>query len=279
MDVIHFDDHFDETGGWGAHGAFHVGPDGRPNCSPSHMWAEGFLSYYYYCGYVPALAAARGVADLICKKVEAGGARRGARDRGWPLIALCSVCRATGEERYARAAKAIVASFAEGPDPLEANGGLKGGWGPIPYQQAVMGSIAATGLAYSHQTFGDELSRGLFLRVCDWLASEAVRSPEGLFLSMPGNETSMSYVACSDLRESVGYAWELTGDEKYLQLGLRDLKENMVSTRPLVGMTPPVRTRFGFEVIHSTGDSISILWRDNLRFMAYADRAGLLRDF
>jgi hypothetical protein len=53
----------------------------------------------------------------------------------------------------------------------------------------------------------------------------------------------------------------------------------MVSTRPLVGMTPAVRTRFGFEVVHSTGDSISILWRDNLRFMAYADRAGVLRDF
>ncbi len=279
LDIIHFDDHFDETGGWGAHGAFHVGPDGRPNCSPSHMWAEGFLSYYYYCGYAPALASARGVADLICKKVEAGGVRRGARDRGWPLIALCSVYRATGEARYEKAARAIVASFAEGADPLEANGGLKGGWGPIPYQQAVMGSIAGTGLAYAHQTFEDPLSRDLFLRVCDWLASEAVRTPEGLYLSMPGNETSMSYVACSDLRESVGYAWELTGDEKYLQLGLRDLRTNMVSTRPLVGTTPPMRTRSGFEVIHSTGDSISILWRDNLRFMAYADRAGLLRDF
>ncbi len=277
LDIIHFDDHFDEQGGWGAHGAFHAGMDGTPNCHLSHMWAEGFLSYYYYCGYAPALAAARGVADLICRKVASGDGRRGARERGWPLIALCSVYRATGEEQYAETAKIIVASFAEGPDPLEANGGCSGGWGPIPYQQAVMGSIAATGLAYYHQAFGDPLSRELFLRLCDFLASDDVRSPEGLYLSMPGNETPMSYVGFSNLRESIGYAWELTGDKKYVRLGLRYIETNMISTFPTVGHY--VRTQFGYEVIRATGDSISVHWRDLLRFFSYADKAGLLRDF
>ncbi len=278
VDIIHFDDHFDEAGGWRTHGAYHVAADGRPNCTPSHMWAEGFLSYYYYCGYAPALSAARGVADLICRKVEAGGVRRGARDRGWPLIALCAVYRATGEERYARAARAIVESFAEGPDPLEANGGVSGGYGPIPCQQAVMGSVAATGLAYYHQAFGDEVSRGLFLRVCDFLASETPRSPEGLFMPMSGTETCMSFATFSCVRESIGYAWELTGDEKYLQAGLRDIEDYMVSTIPLAAR-PPVGIKNGYQVVVSTGNAISITWRDNLRFFCYADRAGLLKDF
>ena len=82
LDIIHFDDHFDEQGGWTAHGAFHVGADGKPNCHLSHMWAEGFLSYYYYSGYTPALESARGVADLICRKVAAGGGRRGREGPG-----------------------------------------------------------------------------------------------------------------------------------------------------------------------------------------------------
>ena len=277
LDIIHFDDHFDELGGWTAHGAYHVGADGKPNCHLSHMWAEGFLSYYYYSGYTPALESARGVADLICRKVAAGDGRRGARDRGWPLIALCSVYRATGERRYAEAAERIAASFSEGPDPLEPNGGCSGGWGPIPYQQAVMGSIAATGLAYHFQTFGNSLSRDSFLKLCDFLASEDVRTPEGLYLSMPGNETPMSYIGFSALRESIGFAWEITGDEKYVHAGLRDIEMNMISNFPSVGHFD--KTRFGYEVIRATGDSISVIWRDLLRFFDYADRAGLLRDF
>lgn len=100
-----------------------------------------------------------------------------------------------------------------------------------------MGSIAATGLSYYHRTFGSELSRELFVRICDRLASDAVRTPEGLYLSMPGNETSMGYVAYSDLRESLGHAWELTGDEKYIRLGLQDIEEGMTSTIPNFGLS------------------------------------------
>jgi hypothetical protein len=278
VDVVHHDDRFDEVGGWRYHGPFHVGRTEGPSCGLSHMWAEGFLSYYYYCGYAPALSAARGVADVVCRKVEAGGGRHGARDRGWPLIVLCSVYRATGDPRYADTARIIMESFAEGPDPLEENGGCSGGYGPIPGQQAVMGSVAATGLAYYHQTFGDPMSRRLFLRLCDFLASEDVRSPEGLYLPMPGNETCMSHVTYSMLRESIGYAWELTGDEKYLRTGLRDIEEYMVSTVPLAAR-PLAGTKGGYSVVRSTGSSISGQWRDNLRFFWYADKAGLLEDF
>jgi hypothetical protein len=141
-----------------------------------------------------------------------------------------------------------------------------------------MGSVAATGLAYCHQTFGDGVSRGLFLRVCDFLASETPLSPEGLFLPMSGTETCMSFATFSCVRESIGYAWELTGDEKYLRAGLRDIEDYMVSTIPLAAR-PPVRIKNGYQVVVSTGNAISITWRDNLRFFCYADRAGLLRDF
>lgn len=124
---------------------------------------------------------------------------------------------------------------------------------------------------------GTELSRELFLRLCDFLASDDVRSPEGLYLSMPGNETPMSYVGFSNLRESIGYAWELTGDEKYVRLGLRYIETNMISTFPTAGHY--VRTQFGYEFIRAIGDSISVHWCDLLRFFSYADKAGMLRDF
>ena len=276
VDIVHFDDRGDHVGAWREHGSFHASPHYGHLC---HMWTESLVSYYFHTGYAPALAAARGVADWIARRVERGEGRTGARERGWPLIALSAVYRATGEPRYAQAARTIVESFVDGPDPVEANGGLSGGWGPIPYQQAVMGSVAATGLACHHRIFGDDLSRGLLLRICDWLCSDAVRTPEGLYLSMPGNDTSMSYAGHSNYRESLGYAWELTGDEKYLEAGLRDLPENMASTIPTASIATMLTAKYGHEVVVSTGDRMSIHWRENLRFMDYADRAGLLRDF
>ena len=59
--------------------------------------------------------------------------------------------------------------------------------------------------------------------------------------------------------------------------GLRDIEMNMISTFPSVGHLE--KTRFGCEVVRATGDSISVIWRDLLRFFDYADRAGLLKDF
>jgi hypothetical protein len=276
VDIVHFDDRGDHAGAWREHGSFHASPHGGHLC---HMWTESLVSSYFHTGHVPALAAARGVADWIARRVERGEGRTGARERGWPLIALSAVYRATGDQRYAQAATTIVDSFVEGPDPVQADGGLSGGWGPMPYQQAVMGSVAATGLACYHRIFGDDRSRGLLLRICDWLCSDAVRSPEGLYLSMPGNNTSMSYVAHSNFRESFGYAWELTGDQKYLEAGLRDLSENMASTVPASSIVTTLTAKDGHEVVVSTGDRMSIFWRENLRFMDHADRAGLLSDF
>ena len=276
VDVVHFDDQDDQVGGWRVHGSLHAAPD----CDLTHSWAESLVSYYYYTGYAPALAAARGVADWMVRRIEHDGQGRiGARDRGWPLIALSAVYHATGDPRYAQAATTIVESFADGPDPLEDNGGLSGGYGPIPYQQAVMGSIAATGLACYHRTFGGEQSRHLFLKICDWLCSDAVLGRDGLYEAIPGNETSMAYAAYSDFRESLGYAWELTGDTKYVEVGVRDLADNMASTVPTVGVGPPLTVKYGYEVVCSTGNRMSIFWRENLRFMSHADKAGLLRDF
>ncbi|MAE61289.1 MAG: hypothetical protein CMJ49_08035 [Planctomycetaceae bacterium] len=276
VDIVHFDDQDDQIGGWRVHGSLHAAPD----CDLSHSWAESLVSHYYYTGYTPSLAAARGVADWMVRRIEHDGQGRiGARDRGWPLIALSTVYQATRDALYAQAAKKIVESFTDGPDPLEANGGLSGGYGPIPFQQAVMGSIAATGLAYYHQTFGGKPSRHLFLTICDWLCSDAVLGRDGLYEAMPGNETSMAYAAYSNFRESLGYAWELTGDTKYVVVGVRDMADNMASTVPTGSVGPPLTVKYGYEVVCATGTRMSTFWRENLRFMSHADKAGLLQDF
>ncbi len=89
----------------------------------------------------------------------------------------------------------------------------------------------------------------------------------------------MAYAAYSDLRESLGHAWELTGDDKYLRLGLRDLSDNMTSTIPATSTVTMLAVKHGHEVVRSTGVKMSIPWRENLRFMYYADRAGFLQDF
>ncbi|MCC6443173.1 MAG: hypothetical protein IT210_06925 [Armatimonadetes bacterium] len=280
MDIVHYDDRFHEAGGWREHGANHILWDTDHACHPSHMWAESLLSYYFYCGCPSALEAARGVADLIARGVESG--RWGltdARSRGWPLIALSAAHEATGEKRYAEAARVMAESFAEGPDPLQPNGSVKGGWGPIPYDQFVMTGIAAAGMARYHHILPDALSREIYLKMCDYLTGDDPRTPEGLPLAMPGNETYMAYPSHAMVYEGLGLAWELTGDTRYIEAGLRDLPENMASTTPQDGLNTPMRIRHGWEIVRATGDSISLAWRNALRFLYYADKAGLLRDF
>jgi hypothetical protein len=66
--------------------------------------------------------------------------------------------------------------------------------------------------------------------------------------------------------ESLGYAWHLTGESRYLQAG-------WVGHRHALGA-------WGIRGMTSlTGTTLADWWRGNLRHMYWADQAGLLTDF
>jgi hypothetical protein len=69
-----------------------------------------------------------------------------------------------------------------------------------------------------------------------------------------------------------------TGEERYAEAAKVIVASFAEGPDPLAARAP-VGVKHGYQAVVSTGNSISILWRDNLRFFWYADKAGLLRDF
>lgn len=70
-----------------------------------HTWTEGLISYFYLTGDDRALDTARGIADYLVRRLQAGVVRGNPRQWGWPVIALLAVSQATGEPRYLTAAR------------------------------------------------------------------------------------------------------------------------------------------------------------------------------
>ena len=82
------------------HFAFELGgPD------PGHTWTEGLLSYYALTGDERALAAVRGIADYLVRRLHKVVIRGNPRQWGWPQIALIAAYEGTGTVAYKQAAE------------------------------------------------------------------------------------------------------------------------------------------------------------------------------
>ncbi len=105
-----------------------------------HTWTEGLVSYYLLTGDERGLAAARGIADYLVRRV--GDFMRGnPRQWGWPQIALVAVYDVTGEQRYLDAARAYAARGMQAHPPRAENPAWKLG-------------ILADALAHTHARGG-----------------------------------------------------------------------------------------------------------------------------
>jgi hypothetical protein len=268
VDLIHHSVHPHERGGVRAHGQRHLlyetafTADGplQTSVDTGHQWVEGLLNYYFISGDESALDAARTIGECLLRLIQLGWCRPepGPRNSGWPLIALTALAEATGEARFLEGCHAIVAQAA----PAQ----LPAGYWPImigfrpafcPWQNTVL----MAGLARLHQLSGDPLARRLFLSGMQTIV-EAGRFPDGTFIYVDAPEYRWSYYA-GIVREPFGYAYHLTGDKRYLLACLH---------RPERWFWATSHTGGG-----ANGNHIS-QWRGHLRFLYWADRAGLLDD-
>jgi len=272
VDVVHHTT-FDpvELGGARIHGNDHVqyNCEGIPNVSvaPSHMWTEGLLEYYYLSGHPRALEMARGIGECFLRMLDRGWAMppypvawHDSRDSGWALIALTALYEATGEQRWLDGCRSIVQALAaaQGDD---GGWGLRLGW----YRglSALHLGIVLTGLSRFHELTGDTQARQTLLAAADGLLDHCRFADGGMiYVDAPGYRHNFySGVAL----ESLGYVSQLTGDLRYLRAGL-------VGHRVALGA-------FGLRGVSSLiGTTLADWWRGNLRFMYWADKAGLLTD-
>ncbi|WDZ82662.1 hypothetical protein [Micromonospora cathayae] len=255
-----------EVGGVRAHGRAHLHyvrartPHGEiwTSVDTGHVWTEGLVLFGQVSGDGRYLDAARRIGDCLVRLHEIGWTRPepGPRNSGWPLIALASLARATGEARYldvvGRIARRAVA--AQHPD---------GRWlmrlGLHDDYCAWQNAVLLTGLARTLEIADDPTVRAAFLAGCRALV-DLGRNPDGTFVFLGRFDYRWANRSAL-IREALACAYDATGDDGYLRAGLHG-GDRWYRAHG----APPALSNDIAE------------WRGHLPFLARAHDAGLLTD-
>jgi hypothetical protein len=229
------------------------------------MWTEGLLDYYYLSGHPRALEIARGIGDCLLRMLEQGWAKppykviwHSVRDSGWPLIALTALYEATLEQKWLDGCKTIVdALLASQQDVLD--WGLQLGWHRSLAPMHL--GIVMTGLSRYHQITGDERVGQSICRAARTLL-EKCTYPDGALFYVDNPGWRWNYYS-GVAYEPLGYAWKLSGDIRFLKLG----------------WIPHRRCLTNIGLSQMTGTALADWWRGNLRYLYWADKAGILTDY
>lgn len=203
------------------HSANHVtGP-----VSVSHQWVEGLLHYYHLTGEAQALDAAVAIGENILRHLEGPvykkvGATQ-ARAMGWALRALSALYVETYEEKWLKPAAFIVDQFHTWQEQL-------GAW-LAPYTDHTlirvpfMIAVAINSLTRYYWLRPSAELKQLIITAADDLVQNC-RLPDGRFYykELPSLRRAMDLAV---ILEALAFAYDLTGDTKFLAAGLTTLKK------------------------------------------------------
>jgi hypothetical protein len=242
IDIIHDDtDHF-IVGAPHVHANDHRNEDisydaafGRYD--PGHIWVQGLLTYHFLTGHRRAIEVAEGIGDFTARLFERTRViGRQVRQIGWPLVSLTAMYEATGKEHYLCGARRVMDQALEWQDPERGHFPHPIGMispseclhfprclGTKPFQMGVV----MEGLRMFYQQTGDEAVAEAVRRGAKWLVDEAwVEHDRGFY-----------HTSCIDSRDrgsstllpldGLGYAYRLTGDRRYLEVGLKAMEARL----------------------------------------------------
>jgi hypothetical protein len=217
VDVCHFSRDPLRLGGQLIHSARHA----SKGVTPSHEWVEGLLDYYHQTGNETALRVAVGIGENILRLLELPKFNElGAfspRENGWALRALCALYLQTHEPKWAACAQRIVGQYESWMDSYGAWVGFY--TDHVMVRVPFMISVAACSLMRYYTGIRQEA------RVRDMI----VRAAEDLIQNCLMDNGMFYYKELPSLRrvdgtpltlETLSYAYEFTGDRKFLQAGL-----------------------------------------------------------
>lgn len=224
VDVCHYSKNPLHMGGQWEHSAKH---NKYSSIVPSHSWVEGLLDYYHFTGNERALHTAIGIGENILRLLETdtykNAGESSARETGWALRTLTALYQETGEARWVEKADWIVGHFVDWAEEY-------GGW-LAPYTDNTsirvpfMISVAIGSLMRYYRVLPNEKTRKLMIDAVEDLY-ENCRLPNGMFyykeipsLNRVGNNTL--------LLEAMVIGFELTGEKKYLEAGIRTFRSQL----------------------------------------------------
>lgn len=224
VDVCHYSKNPLLMGGQWEHSARHMKDS---TIVPSHSWVEGLIDYYHFTGNERALETAIGIGENILRLLETDTYQKSgesnARETGWALRSLTALYLETGEERWVAKAEWIIGHFEEWSETY-------GGWlatytDNTCIRVGFMISVALGSIMRYYHVFPSEKIKNLMINAVEDLYDNG-RLPNGMFyykelpsLSRVGNNTL--------LLEAMTIGFELTGDKKYLEAGMKTFEKQI----------------------------------------------------
>ncbi len=235
VDVCHYSKDPLIMGGQYEHCAGHI--DAK-KVACSHQWVEGLLDCYHLTGdkefFDTAVGIGHNIQRLLEQPVFQKSGQANARETGWALRSLCALFKETNDRSWLEKCDWIVGHFHEWEDEY-------GLWlAPYTDNSAIrvvfMISIAMCSLMRYYRLDPKSETKAMMLRAVDDLLENA-RLDNGLFyykelpsLKRLGNNPI--------ILEALSYAYELTGDKKYLEAGLPTFEYiHTTSSSVLAGMS------------------------------------------
>lgn len=193
------------------HSYQHIGGIQTPNetrhlpAEGSHTFAEGILDLYHLTGDRRALDIACRYAEHLSYMVLDSGYRWGlGRGSGWGILVMAAAYAARPDERYKKAIETLMESAHDDTN--------------VRSDRHI--TLAMRGVLKWHQMTGDQRARELILELTDALVDTF--GPEGLplYTDWPeGNKHTTEVQGFANL-ECLAYAYDLTGDRKYIDAGI-----------------------------------------------------------
>lgn len=191
---------------------------------PCHQWVEGLLDYYHYSGDTYAFKAAIGIGENIIELLKqprykhSGGIS--ARETGWAMRTLLALYRETYDAKWLTPCYTIIDQFKEWYNTYD-------GW-LAPYTDHTlvrvpfMIAIAVGSLMRYYKIKPEKSLKTMILSAVDDMIDNC-RLPSGLFFYKELPSLQRPSFNCLVL-EALAFAFELTGDVKYLEAGVMTYK-------------------------------------------------------
>lgn len=190
----------------------------------SHQWVEGLLDCYHLTGNIDAYNSAIGIGKNVLRLLDTpmfkvvGAAN--AREAGWALRALVALYKETNDESWLEKCDFIVSNFAHWENEF-------GHWlatylDDTSIRVVFMISIAVGSLMRYYRVNHRQDIKDMILRSVDDLVDNA-RLENGLFYykEIPSLKRSGNNPI---ILEALTIAYELTGNAKYIEVGMPTLK-------------------------------------------------------
>lgn len=248
---------------------------------PSHFWTQGLAQYYFLTGDTDALEVIRALADKTIWYFDHprfGQLHTGInREAGWAVLTLVAAFQATLDPRYQRYARKLIGWSMADPLPEQIPAFDFGhtslllgcrAYLELPddagKEEVFRWYLQVLDIAIQSSLPGAAAGTGFQLKLSsDYEANEK----GGLHLALSRSGMLPGFAA----PDCLAYAYEKTGDVRYLRAGLRTFRAFLDSN-----------PGFGYQTFHTVipeGKPFAMAYRTWITYLGALDRAGLLQEF